>query len=84
MSLTFALALRVCCVNLEEANLQNEEARIRVDALNTEAHNLQLKETLRRTEDELNAKDRLIEKYQLEIRQRNDEIEKKVRSVVSC
>lgn len=64
----------------EEANLQNEEARIRVDSLNTEAHNLQLKETMRRTEEELNGKDRLIEKYQLEIRQRNDEIEKKVRS----
>lgn len=63
---------------LEEANLLNEEARIRVDSLNTEAHNLQLRETLKRTEDELNAKDRLIDKYQLEIRQRNDEIEKKV------
>lgn len=69
------LYLRLC---LEEANLLNEEARIRVDSLNTEAHNLQLRETLKRTEDELNAKDRLIDKYQLEIRQRNDEIEKKV------
>lgn len=39
---------------------------------------MQLNETLRRTEGELNGKDRLIEKYQLEIRQRNDEIEKKV------
>lgn len=62
----------------EEANLQNEEARVRVDSLNTEAHNLQLKETMRRSEEELNAKDRLIEKYQTEIRQRGDEIEKKV------
>lgn len=62
----------------EEANLQNEEARVRVDSLNTEAHNLQLKETLRRSEEELNSKDRLIEKYQTEIRQRGDEIEKKV------
>lgn len=63
---------------VEEANLQNEEARVRVDSLNTEAHNLQLKETMRRSEEELNAKDRLIEKYQMEIRQRGDEIEKKV------
>ena len=63
----------------DEANLQNEEARIRVDALNTEAHNLQLKETLARSEDELNNRDRLIEKYQAEIRQRGDEIEKKAR-----
>ena len=62
----------------EEANLQNEEARIRVDSLNTEAHNLQLRETLRKAEEEMDARDRLIEKYQLEIRQRNDDIEKKV------
>lgn len=48
-----------------------------MDTLNTEAHNLQLEETLKRTEDELNAKDRVIDKYRLEIRQRNDEIEKK-------
>ena len=66
----------------DEANLQNEEARIRVDALNTEAHNLQLKETLKRCEDELNSRDRLIEKYQIEIRQRGDEIEKKARKRV--
>ncbi|CAM9144616.1 unnamed protein product, partial [Hapterophycus canaliculatus] len=65
-------------VEMDEANLQNEEARVRVDSLNTEAHNLQLRETLRRSEEELNTKDRLIEKYQTEIRQRGDEIEKKV------
>ncbi|CBJ31769.1 conserved unknown protein [Ectocarpus siliculosus] len=68
-------------IEMEEANLQNEEARVRVDSLNTEAHNLQLKETLRRSEEELNSKDRLIEKYQTEIRQRGDEIEKKMYSV---
>ena len=62
----------------EEASLQNEQARVRVDSLNTEAHNLQLRETMRRSEEELNSKDRLIEKYQNEIRQRSDEIEKKV------
>lgn len=49
-----------------------------MDTLNTEAHNLQLKETLKRSEEELDARDRLIEKYQLEISQRNVEIEKKV------
>lgn len=49
-----------------------------MDSLNTEAHNLQLKETLRRSEEELDARDRLIEKYQLEISQRNVEIENKV------
>ncbi|CAN0190282.1 unnamed protein product [Pylaiella littoralis] len=68
-------------IEMEEANLQNEEARVRVDSLNTEAHNLQLKGTMRRSEEELNSKDRLIEKYQTEIRQRGDEIEKKMYSV---
>lgn len=62
----------------EEANLQNEQARVRVDSLNTEAHNLQLRETMRRSDEELNSKDRLIQKYQNEIKQRGDEIEKKV------
>lgn len=51
---------------------------MRVDSLNTGAHNLQLRETMRRSEEELNNKDRLIEKYQNEIKQRGDEIEKKV------
>ncbi|CAM9386456.1 unnamed protein product [Ascophyllum nodosum] len=69
---------RVHEIEMEEANLQNEEARIRVDSLNTEAHNLQLRETLRKAEEEMDARDRLIEKYQLEIRQRNDDIEKKM------
>ena len=68
----------MCPLFAEETNLQNEEARIRVDSLNTEAHNLQLKETLRRSEEELDARDRLIEKYQLEISQRNIEIDNKV------
>ncbi|CAM9148875.1 unnamed protein product, partial [Choristocarpus tenellus] len=63
---------------IEEANLQNEQARIHVDTLNTEAHNAQLRETLKSVEEELNAKDQLVGKYQLEIRQRNDEIEKKM------
>lgn len=63
---------------IEEANLQNELARVRVDSLNTEAHNSQLRDTLQQLNDELNSRDRLIAKYQLEIRQRNDEIEKKM------
>jgi hypothetical protein len=37
-----------------------------------------LREILGKAMGELNDKDRLIEKYQLEIRQRNDEIEKKM------
>lgn len=42
---------------------------------------MQLRETLRRTEEELDARDKLIDKYQLEIRQRNDDIEKKARGI---
>lgn len=38
----------------------------------------QLKELLNKAAEELRDKDKLIEKYQLEIRQRNDEIEKKM------
>ena len=63
---------------IEAAGIQNELARIKVDTLNTEAHNVQLKETLGKCTAELQEKDKLIEKYQMEIRQRNDEIEKKM------
>ena len=64
--------------------MQNELARIKVDSLNTEAHNVQLSETLQRLEEELTSRDRLIAKYQLEIRQRTDEIEKKMYRVDRC
>lgn len=58
--------------------MQNELSRIKVDSLNTSAHNMQLSETLDHLVGELKEKDGLIEKYELEIRQRNDEIEKKM------
>ena len=63
---------------MERANMENEAARIRLDALNTEAHNTQLAEGLSGLVQNLRDKDQLIEKYELEIRQRNDEIEKKM------
>jgi chromosome segregation ATPase len=56
---------------------KNEMARIRVDALNTEAHNRELGATLEEFTRELRDKDKLVEKYEQEIRQRNDAIEKK-------
>ncbi|KAG5180389.1 hypothetical protein JKP88DRAFT_323701 [Tribonema minus] len=62
----------------EEANLQNELARVRVDVLNTEAHNAQLRERVAEVDAELARRDRLIARYQLEIRQRADEVEKKM------
>lgn len=63
---------------METANIENELSRIRIDALNTDAHNIQLREMLDKAVTDLTDKDKLIEKYQLEIRQRNDEIEKKM------
>ena len=63
---------------IEKAAMENELARVKVDALNTDAHNMQLRDTLQKLVAELQEKDSLIEKYQVEIRQRNDEIEKKM------
>jgi len=58
--------------------MENELARIRVDALNTAAHNRALGDTLKKLVDSLAEKDKLVEKYELETRQRNDEVEKKM------
>ena len=63
---------------IQAADIKNELARIKVDTLNTEAHNVQLRDTMEKCVIELREKDKLIEKYQMEIRQRNDEIEKKM------
>lgn len=63
---------------MEQANVENELARIKVDVLNTRAHNAALADTLKALEAELSEKDALVAKYELEIRQRNDAIEKKM------
>eukprot|EP00743_Colponemidia_sp_Colp-15_P001752 GILK01001913.1.p1 GENE.GILK01001913.1~~GILK01001913.1.p1 ORF type:complete len:909 (-),score=261.49 GILK01001913.1:118-2775(-) len=57
--------------------LDNEIARLRVDALNTEAQNEFLKDNLRVLAKDLKERETLIDKYEMEIRQRNDQIEKK-------
>lgn len=62
---------------IQMGEIENEIARIKVDALNTDAHNKELKSTLDAYDKELQDKDHLIEKYELEIRQRHDKIEKK-------
>lgn len=62
---------------LEIGQLQNEIARIKVDSLNTGAHNKELKTTLEAYENELKEKEKLVEKYEQEIRQRHDKVEKK-------
>ena len=48
---------------IEAAHLENELSRIRVDTLNTEAHNVQLREMMQKQLTELKDKDKLIEKY---------------------
>lgn len=61
--------------------VQNEVAKLTVDVLNTDAHNVQLSDTLALLDEELKEKENVVEKYQIEIKRRNDEIEKKTRGV---
>ena len=62
----------------EKAAVENELARLKIDAMNVEAHNMQLRQTLEACERDLRDKGQQIEKATLEIRQRNDAIEKKM------
>merc|ERR1719506_1948427 len=62
----------------EMSKAQNEMSRVKVDTLNTESHNKQLRADLDELCRALAQKDKMIEKYELEIRQRNDEVEKKM------
>lgn len=62
----------------EASEVYNDIARTRVEALNQSSLNDQLKEQLNGVSGELSAKEALIEKYQVEIRQRHDDIEKKM------
>ena len=64
-------------------DMQNELERVRVDGLNTQAHNKQLKAALDQILGEFKEQDAMIEKYEQEIRRRNDEIEKKQKAVDS-
>merc|ERR550537_754868 len=61
---------------IEIANTENEISRVEVDKLNTESHIIELKKALKGLEDDLKAKEN--EKYEVEIRQGNDSIEKKM------
>lgn len=65
----------------DRAKAENELARIKVDVLNTEAHNAALSDSLSALEAEVREKDALIAKYEMEIRQRQDAIEKKMHMV---
>lgn len=58
--------------------IENEIARTRLDGMNARAVNDQLEEVYVSVGKEMTEKEQLIEKYQIEIRQRTDEIEKKM------
>lgn len=61
----------------EAIKMENEIARMQVDVLNTRAHNESLRKKLDDCLADLAQKDKLIQTYELEIRQRNDEVDKK-------
>merc|ERR1719456_1838111 len=62
---------------MEMQNLQNEISRVKVDALNTKAHNQMLKERLETLSADLTDREKLIDQYEMEIRKRHNQIEKK-------
>eukprot|EP01060_Flectonema_neradi_P040837 TRINITY_DN944_c3_g1_i2.p1 TRINITY_DN944_c3_g1~~TRINITY_DN944_c3_g1_i2.p1 ORF type:complete len:915 (+),score=238.56 TRINITY_DN944_c3_g1_i2:262-2745(+) len=62
---------------LQVTQMENELARTRVDTLQTQAHNEVLKGAMADLERELSSKDQLIEKFQVDIRRKHDEIERK-------
>ncbi|KAG2494199.1 hypothetical protein HYH03_007557 [Edaphochlamys debaryana] len=78
---TSELRKRIRAEELAVVETENELAKLQVDILNTEAHNTRLTETLGLLDEELRDKGRTIEKYELEIKRRNDEIEKKTREI---
>ena len=73
-----AIQLDIHEIEMEKAQIENEISRVKVDCLSTAAHDKELRGSLEALVTELKNKDAMIEKYELEIRQRNDEIEKKM------
>ena len=63
---------------IEAINVENEISRTNLDILNCNMLNDQLRDTLKIHAKEFQDKEALIDKYQVEIRQRHDEIEKKM------
>lgn len=62
----------------EAVDVENEIAEAKVQCLNQASLNDQVKEQLNQVAVDLKSKESLVEKYQIEIRQRNDDIEKKM------
>ena len=63
---------------IKETEVENEIARTKLDGMNARSVNEQLEETYLSVGKEMQEKESLIEKYQIEIRPRTDEIEKKM------
>ncbi|KAL7534986.1 hypothetical protein ACHAXR_006191 [Thalassiosira sp. AJA248-18] len=66
---------------IESATILNEIARLDIDRLNTQAHNLQLEDKLKEELEALNDSESKIDEQEGEIRRCNDEIEKKTMRV---
>jgi len=62
---------------MELQNLLNEIARVKVDSLNTKGHNQMLKDRLKQFSQDLADREKLIDQYELEIRKRLHQIQKK-------
>lgn len=63
---------------IEGINVDNEISRTNLDKLNCNMQNDQLRDALKVNLKDFQEKEALIDKYQVEIRQRHDEIEKKM------
>ncbi|KAK2963335.1 putative flagellar-associated protein 172 [Blattamonas nauphoetae] len=63
--------------DMEAAGVQNELERLKLDIINTQAHSASLKKALDELVRQLKEKDAIIEKFEVEIRRKNDEISKK-------
>lgn len=74
---TKKLTVKLRELEREQIKNENELARIRMDILNTEDHNGRLKETLEGLVGEMRDLEGLINNYEVEIRRRNDSIQKK-------
>jgi len=68
---------RVRDEELAVAETQNEVARLQIDVVNTEAANDKLADTLALVEQELRENETTISRFELEIRRRHDDIERK-------
>ncbi|KEG15290.1 hypothetical protein DQ04_00121220 [Trypanosoma grayi] len=62
---------------LQVTQMENELARIRVDTLQAQSHNETLKTTLSEVEKEIQSRGVMIERMQMDIRRRHDEIDRK-------